>query len=258
MTSPVAVLRTFLAQAQEPGRVLSTDAALHARLRRSGPCRLVTVNLYDLSQYVRDPSYRELIDGADHWTADGQPVVRAFQQVGVPAARVTGSDLCQDLLELPLTAGMRRVAVLGSTPDVLQAYGTALAAAGRELVLSDAGKRSTWTVERLGAALAQATPDVLLVAVGTPFGAPVAARLLPLVSCPVIPIGAGVGMAVGIERRAPRLAQRLHSEWVWRLAKDPQRLARRYLLDCLPVLPALARAARETVRLSTATAGDNR
>jgi N-acetylglucosaminyldiphosphoundecaprenol N-acetyl-beta-D-mannosaminyltransferase len=226
--------------------VLSTDADLHAQLERGGPRRLVTVNLFDLSQYVRDASYRNLVDQADHWTADGQPVVRAFQRVGVAATRVTGSDLCRDLLVLPRSAGLHRVAVLGSSPEVLAAYGAALAAAGRELVFSDAGQRSTWTGDRLASALARAAPDVLLIAVGTPFGAPVAARLLPHVSCPIVPVGAGVGMAVGVERRAPRLAQRLNGEWAWRLITDPRRLARRYLVDCLPVLPALVLAARTT------------
>ena len=248
MRSPVAVLRRFLELAQEPGRVLSTEAQLHGRLERGGPLRLVTVNLFDVSHYVRDPSYRDLVDRADHWTADGQPVVRAFRRVGVAATRVTGSDLCRDLLTWPVSAGLRRVAILGSSSEVLDAYGAALAAAGRELVLSDAGQRSTWTRDRLESTLAQAAPDVLLIAVGTPFGASVAARLLPMVSCPVIPIGAGVGMAVGVERRAPTLAQRLNGEWAWRMITDPQRLARRYLVECLPVLPALVLAARTTRR----------
>lgn len=237
------VLERFLERAREPGRVVRTNSELHDRLA-AGAGRVVTVNLYELHHYVHDPAHRALVDSADAWTADGWPVVRALATAGVTTDRVTGSGLCADLLSLPAEAGLTRVAILGSDDAAVDAYACALSAGGRELVLRDSGRRDDWTRRSLGEALSAARPDLLLVAVGTPWGVEVAARLGPAPGCPVLSVGAGIGMATGLERRAPRSAQRLHAEWAWRLVADPGRLWRRYVLQCAPVLPPLRAAAR--------------
>ena len=246
------VLARFLRLAQEPGRVLPDANALHERLSRGKGGRLVTVNLYDLHQYVVSPSYRALVNGADEWTADGWPVVRAFNGVGVPAQRVTGSGLCRHLLLPDDSLSVRRIAVLGSTTDVLDAFAGRLVDAGRELVYRNAGERAGWTKESVGPALRAARPDLLLVAVGTPYGAPVAERLRRAVDCPVVSVGAGVGMATGHEQRAPRVVQASNLEWAYRMATDPQRLWRRYLVDCLPAAAALAAAVRSCRKAESA------
>jgi N-acetylglucosaminyldiphosphoundecaprenol N-acetyl-beta-D-mannosaminyltransferase len=42
--------------------------------------------------------------------------------------------------------------------------------------------------------------------------------------------GAAVDFAAGVSTRAPAQLQRLGMEWVWRLAQEPKRLAKRYLI----------------------------
>jgi N-acetylglucosaminyldiphosphoundecaprenol N-acetyl-beta-D-mannosaminyltransferase len=44
-------------------------------------------------------------------------------------------------------------------------------------------------------------------------------------------IGASLDFITGRERRAPRLVQRLSLEWAYRLAVDPRRMWRRYLVE---------------------------
>jgi N-acetylglucosaminyldiphosphoundecaprenol N-acetyl-beta-D-mannosaminyltransferase len=56
-------------------------------------------------------------------------------------------------------------------------------------------------------------------------------------------IGAALEFAAG-RPRAPGWMRRAGLEWLHRLARDPRRLARRYLLDDPPVLLALLREAR--------------
>ncbi|HQT89204.1 MAG TPA: WecB/TagA/CpsF family glycosyltransferase [Acidiphilium sp.] len=53
-------------------------------------------------------------------------------------------------------------------------------------------------------------------------------------------VGAAPLFAAGRVRRAPVWMQGLALEWLWRLALEPRRLARRYMLDGPPVLLALA------------------
>jgi N-acetylglucosaminyldiphosphoundecaprenol N-acetyl-beta-D-mannosaminyltransferase len=56
-------------------------------------------------------------------------------------------------------------------------------------------------------------------------------------------IGASLAFLVGAERRAPAWIRRCGLEWAYRLAGDPRRMARRYLVDSPRVVMLLARAA---------------
>jgi exopolysaccharide biosynthesis WecB/TagA/CpsF family protein len=135
--------------------------------------------------------------------------------------------------------------VLGSDDHIVDAFTSRLADCGRKVVYRHTGHRALWTRDDVRGPLCAAAPEVVLVAVGTPHGVEVAAHLetvLPHAS--VIAVGAGVALAVGMERRASPHLQRLRLEWAWRMATDPRRLTRRYLLQCAPLLPVLLWAAR--------------
>ena len=57
-------------------------------------------------------------------------------------------------------------------------------------------------------------------------------------------VGASLDFLAGVERRAPALVQRAGMEWAWRLAQNPKRLWRRYLVDDPAILRLLWREAR--------------
>ena len=59
-------------------------------------------------------------------------------------------------------------------------------------------------------------------------------------------VGAAPLFAIGALRRAPRWMRAAGLEWLWRLAQEPRRLARRYLIDGPPAIASvLAAALRE-------------
>ena len=60
-------------------------------------------------------------------------------------------------------------------------------------------------------------------------------------------MGASLLFLSGEERRAPVPVQRAGLEWAWRLAQDPRRLARRYLVED-PLLLALLWRERARLR----------
>jgi N-acetylglucosaminyldiphosphoundecaprenol N-acetyl-beta-D-mannosaminyltransferase len=43
-------------------------------------------------------------------------------------------------------------------------------------------------------------------------------------------VGGLIDIVAGITRRAPRILQRLGSEWAFRLVQEPRRLIRRYVM----------------------------
>jgi N-acetylglucosaminyldiphosphoundecaprenol N-acetyl-beta-D-mannosaminyltransferase len=171
---------------------------------------------------------------------------------------VAGIDLVDDCCRLAARRGIP-VFLLGAGPGVAPA-----AAAAR--VERHPGLRVAGT---LTPPYAPATPDednemarqiraagrcVLFVA----FGAPrqdrfIAAQLAHL----DIPVAMGVGgtfdILAGAIPRAPEWMQQMGLEWVWRLAQEPRRLWRRYLLEDLPFL---AKVGIRALRASRAAAAD--
>ena len=74
--------------------------------------------------------------------------------------------------------------------------------------------------------------------------------LLWMVGC-----GAAIGFVAGVHRRAPLWMQRTGLEWLHRLASEPARLMRRYLVHDVPfALQLLAVSVRERLRRSRAVA----
>jgi N-acetylglucosaminyldiphosphoundecaprenol N-acetyl-beta-D-mannosaminyltransferase len=109
--------------------------------------------------------------------------------------------------------------------------------------------------EALLARIAEARPNLILVALGAPkqelWIAARRARLAPAVS---LGVGAALDFAAGAVRRAPGWMQRAGLEWLYRLAQEPRRLARRYLRDDPKFLAVLVRTWRsppETRRLGS-------
>ena len=72
---------------------------------------------------------------------------------------------------------------------------------------------------------------MLFVALETPAKETFLARHRDRIGAPfVMGIGGAVDILAGERRRAPRVLQRLGLEWSYRLAQDPRRLARRYVV----------------------------
>ena len=212
-----------------------------AALTRGRGGWIVTPNVDILRKTTADPQLRALYAGADLVLADGQPLLWASRLAGrrLPE-RVAGSDLAGHLAALAAEAG-QRLFLLGGGPGVAEAAARALALRHPSLVL--AGLASPWfsdhptesELEEARCALVDARPDLVLVGLSSPKQDRVVAALrhgLPrawFLGC-----GAGLTFLAGRQRRAPHGAQKLGLEWLFRLAQEPRRLGRRYLLHDLP------------------------
>lgn len=223
-----------------PGLLTSTQALQALPLGESW--RVQTVNLHHLALAKHDAEFRDALEKASYRTADGWPVVALMRSTGVNAERVTGSDWLRNAVG---SGQLRthRVALIGGTPESRDKFADLLGAA---LVFSEVGNKSDWEPLTVVDSLHKFDVDVCIVAVTPPFGDIFAEKLAAAgFSGSLIAVGGSVDMLVGIQHRAPRMAQVLRIEWLWRMARSPRRLARRYLVDCLPtyfssVLPQTA------------------
>jgi N-acetylglucosaminyldiphosphoundecaprenol N-acetyl-beta-D-mannosaminyltransferase len=209
---------------------------------------LATLNLDHLVKLSRDAAFRTAYAAQTHVVADGNPVVWLQRLARHPVELVPGSELITPLVALAARLGVP-VALLGATEATLAAAAARLEAdhPGLRVVARIAppqgfdpgGPDGEAALNQLAASGAR----LCFLALGAPKQEILAARgrtVLPQMG--FVSIGAGLDFIAGSQTRAPLWVRRIAMEWLWRMALNPRRLARRYL-DCALILPGLTRGA---------------
>jgi len=225
---------------------LSWDAAL-ARLlgwAHARESRYVTIcNVHVVVSASRDAAYREIINGSDMATPDGAPVAWMLRKLGFAnQPRVSGPDLMWALCERAASENLP-VYCYGSTEATLALLGQRLRAAFPTLRLTmESPPFRTLTAEEDMAAVDRInTSGAGIVFVG--LGCPKQERWMAehrgraeLDCCPVrvnavmIGVGAAFDFHAGTVQRAPGWMRDNGLEWLHRLASEPGRLWKRYLV----------------------------
>ncbi len=202
---------------------------------------VITPNLQHLRSYLREKALHGFFEQADLVLADGMPLVWASRLKGTPLpARVAGSDLIWSVSREAGRRG-RSVFVLGGDRRTgwmavrrLHERCPGLRIAG--MVYPPHGfDGDPDALERIAETLEEAQPDVVYVGLGFPKQERVIALLRErLPRTWFLGIGMSIEFVSGGVPRAPRWMQRAGLEWVHRLAREPRRLGRRYLVEGLP------------------------
>ncbi len=204
---------------------------------------LCPANLDVVRQWRESEEVRELVARATLVVADGMPLIWASGLQGTPLPeRVAGSTLVVKLTAAAAGAGAS-VFLLGGNPGSADAAASRLSELSPELRLAgtlcppfgfEQRPEGLAEIER---SLHEAEPDIIYVGLGFPKQERLIARLRArfprawFISC-----GISFSFVAGEVQRAPALVQRLGLEWLHRLAQEPGRLYRRYLLLGIPFL----------------------
>ena len=125
-----------------------------------------------------------------------------------------------------------RLFLLGGAPGVAEKAGRAICEQHDHVEI--VGARDGFFADideiELLADIGRSETDIVLVAMGHPRQEMWAARNISRVGVPMMCVGALLDFYSGTARRAPLWLRRLRLEWVFRLLREPRRLARRYLL----------------------------
>lgn len=178
---------------------------------------------------ANDDEFRRLFREASLITPDSAGPVWALKRLGKPVAgRVSGVDLVESLCELSAKHSAS-IYFLGSAPGVAASAVENLKGKYPGMVV--AGVRDGYFSKNddqiIAEAIAETKPDILVVAMGMP-----RQELFILDNATIIraKIGIGVGGSLdvhsGTVKRAPKVIQKLHLEWMWRLLLNPKKFAK--------------------------------
>lgn len=198
--------------------------------------QIATVNADFIVKAMADPELRFLLQESDLLMPDGMPLVWGARLLGLAMEeRVAGSDIVPMLAERAARKGYS-LYLLGAAPGIAQQAADMLQEKFPELVIAGVNSPPYSSVLEMNAQVVQdirqANPDILLVAFGNPKQEKWIGMYRHQVNVPVmIGVGATLDFIAGHRARAPQWMQKSGLEWLFRLAQEPRRLWRRYVLD---------------------------
>jgi|LSQX01.3.fsa_nt_gb N-acetylglucosaminyldiphosphoundecaprenol N-acetyl-beta-D-mannosaminyltransferase len=206
-------------------------AKVGAFIKKGGAHAIYTPNAEIMMQAQRDPQLKDIMIRADMLTADGAGVVLASKLLGrsVPE-KVSGVDLVYEILKAYAANGLSCY-LFGAKPGVAQEAADRIKSEYPGLVIG--GYRNGYFTdneeEEIINDISQASPDLLLVALGAPKQEKWIFSHLDRLNAKVcIGIGGGIDILSGRVQLAPGFFRRNGLEWLYRLYKEPRR-ARRML-----------------------------
>ena len=197
--------------------------------------RYVTIcNVHVVVSASRDAAYREMINSADMATPDGAPVAWVMRRLGFKGQpRISGPDLTEALCARSAAENLP-VYFYGSTESTLALLEKELRARFPSLQMSMesppfralTAEEDAATVDKINASGA----GIVFVGLGCPKQERWIAEHRGRVNAVMIGVGAAFDFHAGTVPRAPEWMRNNGLEWLHRLASEPRRLWKRYLV----------------------------
>lgn len=215
--------------------LLNTDrpAAVRHLFDRAGQTTAAFLNAHCVNTAARDPMYRRALRAADVVLPDGAGISLAAKLTGRKLREnLNGTDLCLPLCQEAARRG-KSIYLLGAAPGVADE-------AAANLIHKVPGLRIAGTrdgffdqnrSEAVIAEINDSGADVVMVAMGVPLQDVWLYQHRKSLKAPlVMGVGALFDFAAGRVTRAPAALRRVKLEWLWRLAIEPRRMFKRYVL----------------------------
>jgi hypothetical protein len=216
-------------------RIIDDEAAQEALLdelsRPERPFILSFVNAHAMNLGWNQPGMLEGLFRSDMLLRDGIGVKLGLKAFNRPfGLNMNGTDFIPRLARR--FAG-RKAALFGTRSPWLDAARSKLEEMGLTIVASQEGFDPPETYVKLAA---ETKPDLIIMAMGMPKQEEVSVKLREALAHPVLIVNGGAILDYmgGKVPRAPAVMRQVGMEWLFRLAVEPKRLFRRYVLG-IPV-----------------------
>lgn len=191
---------------------------------------LVTLNTEMLARMVREPAYRGLLERADHYFADGMPLVWASRYKSSPIPeRTTGVGIVDTFLKLKAIPNFAVIGGINPAQTISQ-YPSAIDAC--RFLFDGKVELNPEQIKSFAEAIRSKDIGIVFLALGVPKQDHLASMLhAELPGVWLIGVG-GTFEILGPEgSRAPEWMQKNGLEWLYRLFSEPARLWKRYLIE---------------------------
>lgn len=204
--------------------------------RAGRPYSVAAVSVHGVMVSVLDKTHRYRLNKLDLLTPDGQPVRWALNLIhgAKLRERVYGPQLTFEVCRRAAEDGLP-IFILGAYESLLSDLTTRLTEKLPTLQIAGCrpARYESLTLEEQSALVHEIRASgakILLVGLGCPKQEVFVYEMRDALSMPVLAVGAALNFHAGHLPQAPPLMQRWGLEWAFRLAHEPRRLWRRYLL----------------------------
>jgi N-acetylglucosaminyldiphosphoundecaprenol N-acetyl-beta-D-mannosaminyltransferase len=198
-------------------------------IQQGGPHHVVTLDASMCVIARDDAELRDIVRKAELITPDGAGILWACRRLGAPLVeRVSGVEIVERLCALSPSRGYK-LFFFGAGPGVAEDAAEKMQSRypGCKIVGARDGFFTPAEEPEIVEQIRAEKPDVLLVALGIPKQEKWIARHREDLGVPVlIGVGGSFDVHSGRVRRAPRWVQRLSLEWLYRLVKNPRKIAK--------------------------------
>jgi N-acetylglucosaminyldiphosphoundecaprenol N-acetyl-beta-D-mannosaminyltransferase len=203
-------------------------------------------NAWTLALARRDPGYAAAVDRGDLNLPDGTPLTWVGRRAGCRQLhrRVYGPDLLVATARAGRAEGLRHY-LYGSSPPVAAAMARRLAELAPGIRIAGVESPPFRPLDaaeevELAERVAAARPGIVWVGLGTPRQDLFVDRFRDRLGTTLVAVGAAFDFIAGAKRQAPAWLGDLGLEWAFRLATEPRRLWRRYLVGNAVFLAGVA------------------
>ncbi len=211
---------------------------------------VVTPNVHHIVRLLEDPAtMRPLYERAWRVFCDSRVLSRLARVSGVRIPVIIGSDLTADLITRAAKQRLT-VAVIGPTGAACALLQDRYPGLNVGVHTPPMGFiKSELEVQKCVDFVVKTEAPLVFLAVGMPQQEILANRIAdhPQARGVGLCIGASIDFLTGEQRRAPVWLQKAGLEWLYRLLSDPQRLARRYLIECPRIFYFICLAWRKNI-----------
>ncbi len=227
--------------------------AIDQLIRVGRPSYAVTPNVDHIVRVEKDRALAKVYEDADFIFTDGKPLVWISALLGRKIKeKISGSDMFPLICEMAAKREYR-VFFLGAAEGVadiaaenlknrienLNIVGTCSPPVGFE--------NDPEILDGVLNSIKSAEPHILIVSLGCPKQEKFIHRYRNELNVPFsIGLGASIDFESGKVKRAPKWMREHGFEWLHRIFQDPKRLAKRYLIDDIRIIPIFFKYSKDT------------
>lgn len=218
------------------GKAEATRAVVTAALSGTSGNYVCLTNAHTAVESNDVPQLRAAAKGAFLSVPDGMPLVWVLRRRGHKnVEKITGIEFMPQVAAAGLSHGLRHF-FYGGAPEVADgaARGLQRLVPGTDVVGTISPPYATledWPLDDLKAAIERTRPHILWVGLGAPKQEMWMHQMAGQLEVPVmLGVGAGFDFLAGAKKACPPYLRHIGLEWLYRLASEPRRLWKRYLV----------------------------